>query len=158
MLKLILPWFFQLSSWTSLQKTFSLVSSAYMYGCQLCFEHVLCSAFIFCNLFLFVIGKMWTNINYLFILPSVFLACCRLYITVPIFLYFCFLSAQLRINFGQISVYHTLCLPCILHVHYWAYCWLCQFAVLHSCKRPTQDGLFGLVSYRVPLALRQSIL
>ena len=61
------------------------------------------------------------NINYLFILPCVFLACYRLYITVPIFLYFCFLSAQLRINFGQISVYHTLCLPCILHVH----CCLC---------------------------------
>ena len=98
------------------------------------------------------------NINYLFILPCVFLACYRLYITVPIFLYFCFLSAQLRINFGQISVYHTLCLPCILHVHYWAYCWLCQFLVLDSCKRPTQDGLFRLVSYWVPLALRQSIL
>ena len=98
------------------------------------------------------------NINYLFILPCVFLACYRLYITVPIFLYFCFLSAQLQINFGQISIYHTLCLPCILHIHYWAYCWLCQFAVLDSFKRPTQDGLFGLVSYRVSLALRQSIL
>ena len=161
MLKLILPWFFQLSTWTSLQKTFSLVSSAYMYGCQWCFEHVLCSTFIFAKLSIFVchwqnVDKI--NINYLFILPCVFLACYRLYITVPIFLYFCFLLAQLWINFGQISVYHTLCLPCILHVHYWAYCWLCQFALLDSCKRPTQDGLFGLVSYRVPLALRQSIL
>ena len=158
MLKLILSCFLQLLSWTTLQKTFSLASSAYMYGCQLCFAHVLCSAFIFCNLFLFVIGKMWTNINYLFILPSVFLACCRLYITVPIFLYFCFLSAQLWINFGQISVYHTLCLPCILHVHYWAYCWLCLFAVVDSCKGPTQDCLLGVVSYRVPLAPRQSTL
>ena len=158
MLKLILSCLFQLLSWTTLQKTFSLASSAYMYGCQLCFAHVLCSAFIFCNLFLFVIGKMWTNINYLFILPSVFLACCRLYITVLIFLYFCFLSAQLRINFGQISVYHTLCLPCILHVHYWAYCWLCLFAVVDSCKGPTQDCLFGVVSYRVPLAPKQSTL
>ena len=47
MLKLILPCFFQLLTWTSLQKTFSLVSSAYMYGCQLCFAHVLYSAFFF---------------------------------------------------------------------------------------------------------------
>ena len=122
----------------------------------LCTCPVLC--LYFCNLFLFVMGKMWTNINYLFILPCVFLAYYRLYITDPIFLYFCFLLAQLRINFGQISVYHTLCFPCILHVHYWAYSWLCLFAVLDSCKGPTEDGLFGVVSYRVPLALRQSIL
>ena len=106
MLKLILPWFFQLLTWTSLQKTFSLVSSAYMYGCQWCFEHVLCSAFIFAKLSIFVchwqnVDKI--NINYLFILPCVFLACYWLHITVPIFLYFCFLSAQLWINFGQIS-------------------------------------------------------
>ena len=62
MLKLIFPWFFQLSTWTSLQKTFSLVSSAYMYGYQWCFEHVLCSVFIFA-IYFFVIGKMWTKLN-----------------------------------------------------------------------------------------------
>ena len=49
-------------------------------------------------------------------------------------LYFCFLLAQFRINFGQISVYHAWCLPCILHVHYWVYSWLCLFTVLDSCK------------------------
>ena len=161
MLKLIVPWVFQLSIWTSLQRTFSLFSSAYMYGCQLCFARVLCCAFIFAIYFFFVIGKMWANVNYLFILPCVFPVCYRLDITDPVLgsiLYFCFLPAKFRINFGQISVYHTLCLPCILHVHYWAYSWLCLFAILDSRKGPTEDGLFGLVSYRVPLAPRQSIL
>ena len=127
------------------------------YGCQLCFAHVLCSAFIFAIGFCLSLAKCgqiliiclsclvfsWyaTDCTLLFPFSSIF-----------------FLSAQLQSNFGQISIYHTLCLPCILHIHYWAYCWLCQFAVVDSCKRPTQDGLFGLVSYRVPLALRQSIL
>ena len=158
MLKLILPWVFSTFDMDQFAKNF-LTGQQHLH---VWLPVVLCTCPVqclhFCNLFLFVIGKMWTNINYLFILLCVFLVCYRLYITVPIFLYFCFLLAQLRINFGQISVYHTLCLPYILHVHYLVYCWLCQFAVLDFCKRPTQDGLFGLVSYRVPLALRQSIL
>ena len=62
MLKLILPWFFQLLTWTSLQKTFSLVSSTYMYGCQLFFAHVLCSFFIFAIYFCLAFGKMWTKL------------------------------------------------------------------------------------------------
>ena len=160
MLKLILPWVFQLLTWISLQKTFSLPSAAPTCMAASCSLHMSCVVPSFLQS-IFVchlqnVDKI--DINYLFILPCVFLACYRLYITVPIFLYFCFLSAQLQINLGQISVYHTLCLPCILHVHYWTFCWLCQFVVLDSFKRPTQDGLFGLVSYRVPLALRQSIL
>ena len=57
MLKLILPWFFQLLTWTSLQKTFSLVSSTDMYGCQLFFAHVLCSAFIFAIYFCLSLAK-----------------------------------------------------------------------------------------------------
>ena len=61
MLKLILPWFFQLLTWTSLQKTFSLVSSAYMYGCQWCFEDVLCSAFIFAIYFCLSLAKCGQN-------------------------------------------------------------------------------------------------
>ena len=57
MLKLIVPWVFQLSTWTSLQRTFSLFSSAYMYGCQLCFAHVLCCAFIFAIHFFLSLAK-----------------------------------------------------------------------------------------------------
>ena len=57
MLKLILPWVFQLLTWTSLQKTFSLVSSTDMYGCQLFFAHVLCSAFIFAIYFCLSLAK-----------------------------------------------------------------------------------------------------
>ena len=61
MLKLILPWFFQLLTWTSLQKTFSLVSSAYMYRCQLFFAHILCSAFIFAFYFCLSLAKCGQN-------------------------------------------------------------------------------------------------
>ena len=156
MLKLILPKFFQLSTWTSLQKTFSLVSSAYMYGCQLFFAHVLCSAFIFAIYFCLSLAKCGQILTICLscLVFSWYATDCTLLI--PSSSMF-FLSAQLRINFGQISVYYNLCLPCILHVHYWAY-WLCLFAIWDSCKGPTEDGLFGLVSYRVPLAPRQSIL
>ena len=57
MLKLILPWVFQLLTWTSLQETFSLASSVYIYGCQLCFAHILCSAFIFAICFCLSLAK-----------------------------------------------------------------------------------------------------
>ena len=116
MLKLILPWFFQLSSWTSLQKTFSLVSSAYMYGCQLCFEHVLCSAFIFCNLFLFVIGKMWTKL-----ILTICLSClvfswhatdCTLLFPFSSFFVFC------RHNYELIFDRFLFIIPCVFPAFY----------------------------------------
>ena len=108
-------------------------------------------------LFLFFIGKMWTKL-----ILTICLSClvfswhatdCTLLFPFSSIFVFC------RHNYELIlDRFHTLCLSCILHVHYWASCWLCQFVVLDSCKRPTQDGLFRLVSYWVPLALRQSIL
>ena len=61
MLKLILPWVFQPLTWISLLKTFSLVSSTYMYGCQLFFAHVLCSFFIFAIYFCLSLAKCGQN-------------------------------------------------------------------------------------------------
>ena len=104
---------------------------------------------------------MWTNINYLFILPCVFLVSYRLDITDPVvglILYFCFLPAQFRINFGQIS----FVIPCVFPAFYMyiiePILGFVYFVILDSRKGPTEDGLFGLVSYRVPLVPRQSIL
>ena len=97
MLKLILPWVFatfdmdqfakKLSHWSA-GPTCMAASGALNMSCVV--PSFLQSIFV-CH------GQNVDkiNINYLFILPCVFLACYRLYITVPIFLYFCFLSAQL---------------------------------------------------------------
>jgi len=156
MLKLILPKFFQLLAWTSLQKTFSLVRSAYMYGCQLCFAHVLCSAIIFAIYFCLSLAKCgqilticlsclvfsWhaTDFTLLFPFSSIFVFC--------------------RHNYELILDRFLFIIPCVFPAFYMYIIEpiLGLFAVLDSCKGPTEDGLFGLVSYRVPLAPRQSIL
>ena len=108
-------------------------------------------------LFLSVIGKMWTNII-MFIMPCVFLVC---QINDPILglICFCLLSAELRIwtNFCFSCLVSSLHSTCTLLILLLALSTV--FAIFfYSCKGPAHGCLIGVVSYRVPLAPRQSII